>query len=243
MSRSPTSVVPVGRVRAGRASLSRLVMLKLPVVPGQRCQCPWQAGCTQPAGPIPRRVVLLAAGACAARGLARSPSSPVACHRQPHLLINTKTAVRLTQVSHSWINTTLGLSLQAVREDRILDEASAAQGDVRRLCDLFGISVKAAERYAHAVGHPMLTGTSPTNDTLSMRQERSGTGRSGGRPRAGKPAWHPCTMLLVCRFTGPEPEVVRRARRARSEHQRTRLSTGRGPSSRCHIPSLRTTGH
>ncbi|SMC85161.1 hypothetical protein SAMN05661093_02031 [Kibdelosporangium aridum] len=41
--------------------------------------------------------------------------------------------------------------------------ASATGGDVRRLCDLFGISVKAAERYAHALGHPKVTGTSHTN--------------------------------------------------------------------------------
>lgn len=70
----------------------------------------------------------------------------------PHLLINTKTAVRTGQVSHLWINKTLGLPAQAVREDRILDEAIATGGDLRRLGDLFGLSVKAAERYAHTVG-------------------------------------------------------------------------------------------
>jgi hypothetical protein len=77
-------------------------------------------------------------------------------HRWPatansHLLINTKTAVHRGQVSHMWINKTLGLSAQAVREDRILDEALATGGDLRRLGDLFGLSVKAAERYARTV--------------------------------------------------------------------------------------------
>ncbi|MFC4851867.1 hypothetical protein [Actinophytocola glycyrrhizae] len=76
----------------------------------------------------------------------------------PHLLINTKTAVRSGQVSHVWINKTLGLPAQAVREDRILDEAIATGGDLRRLGDLFGLSVNAAERYTRTVerddGHP-----------------------------------------------------------------------------------------
>jgi hypothetical protein len=71
----------------------------------------------------------------------------------PHLLINAKTAVRTGQVSHLWINKTLGLPAQAVREDRILDEAIATGGDLRRLGDLFGLSVKAAERYTSAVKH------------------------------------------------------------------------------------------
>jgi hypothetical protein len=60
----------------------------------------------------------------------------------PHLLINTYTAVRTGAVSNLWVNQTLGLSTQAVREDRILDEAIATGGDIRRLCDLFGLSVK-----------------------------------------------------------------------------------------------------
>lgn len=64
----------------------------------------------------------------------------------PHLFINTQSAVRTTQVSHVWINSTLGMPAQALREDRILDEANATK-DIRRLCDLFGLSVKGAERY------------------------------------------------------------------------------------------------
>jgi hypothetical protein len=38
------------------------------------------------------------------------------------------------------------MSAQAIREDRILDEAIAT-GDVRRICDLFGLTVEAALRY------------------------------------------------------------------------------------------------
>jgi hypothetical protein len=78
-----------------------------------------------------------------------------------HLLINTKTAVRTGQVSYLWISKKLGLPAQAIREDRILHEAIATGGDIRRLCDLFGLSVKAAERYTNTVDHPDFTNSPP----------------------------------------------------------------------------------
>jgi len=65
----------------------------------------------------------------------------------PHLFINWYTAVRESPVSSPWISHTLGISPQAVREDRILDEALATGGDIRRLCDLFGLTVGGTERY------------------------------------------------------------------------------------------------
>lgn len=68
----------------------------------------------------------------------------------PHLLLNRQTAVRTTPVSHVWVLGTLGMSAQAVREDRILHEANTTR-DIRRLCDLFGLSVKGAQRYIDAV--------------------------------------------------------------------------------------------
>ena len=46
------------------------------------------------------------------------------------------------------------LSVQAIREDRILDEAHASRGDTRRLTDLFGLSINAALRYTDTVDHP-----------------------------------------------------------------------------------------
>jgi hypothetical protein len=55
--------------------------------------------------------------------------------------------VRESPVSGPWISHTLGISPQAVPEDRILDEALATDGDIRRLCDLFGLTVGGAERY------------------------------------------------------------------------------------------------
>jgi hypothetical protein len=70
----------------------------------------------------------------------------------PHLFINWYTAVRETPVSSLWISHTLGISPQAVREDRILDEALATGGDIRRLCDLFGLTVGGAVRYTGSAG-------------------------------------------------------------------------------------------
>jgi hypothetical protein len=49
-----------------------------------------------------------------------------------------------------WITGTIGTSEQAIREDRILDEALATNGDIRRLCDLFGLTVGGAERYGRS---------------------------------------------------------------------------------------------
>ena len=58
--------------------------------------------------------------------------------RNPHLFINTYTAVRAGTVSHHYVPQTVGMAIQQIREDRILHEALATGGDVRRLCDLFG---------------------------------------------------------------------------------------------------------
>lgn len=46
----------------------------------------------------------------------------------PHLFINAYTAVRTAQVTSLWINQALGISPQAIREDRILHEALATDG-------------------------------------------------------------------------------------------------------------------
>ena len=67
----------------------------------------------------------------------------------PHVFISQYTAVRLGAVSGDWISGKNRVPAQAIREDRILHEALATHGDVRRLGDLFGLSVGAAERYAH----------------------------------------------------------------------------------------------
>lgn len=75
----------------------------------------------------------------------------------PHLFINMQTAGHLTPVGPYWFARILKIAPSLLREDRILDEANASPGDVRRICDLFGMTVKAALRYTSAIEHPDLT--------------------------------------------------------------------------------------
>lgn len=72
-----------------------------------------------------------------------------------HLFINRRAALRTDPVGRRWIWLALGpgLSATAIREDRILDEARATGGDVRRLADLFGLSIQAGTRYTATVEH------------------------------------------------------------------------------------------
>lgn len=74
----------------------------------------------------------------------------------PHLFINQQNATRTSTAQADWITKRLGISAQAIREDRILHEAHATRGDVRRLIDLFGLSVEGAQRYTATVDHPAI---------------------------------------------------------------------------------------
>ncbi|MFC5731514.1 hypothetical protein [Nocardioides vastitatis] len=74
----------------------------------------------------------------------------------PHLLVSRRTAPRLVAVGHSFPWRGITLRPQALREDRILHEIHATGGDVRRICDLFGLSVEGAARYLKTVEHPDL---------------------------------------------------------------------------------------
>ncbi len=75
----------------------------------------------------------------------------------PHLLINRRTAPRLVTVGPSfpWKGSTL--HAKALREDRILHEIHTTGGDVRRICDLFGLSIDGATRYLATLEHHDLT--------------------------------------------------------------------------------------
>ncbi len=83
----------------------------------------------------------------------------------PHLFINKHTALRASPVSMVWIRKTLGMPGKDIRDDRILHEAIATQGDVRRLGDLFGISVNTALRYTHSLGQPTTPGPTTGSGT------------------------------------------------------------------------------
>lgn len=74
----------------------------------------------------------------------------------PHLFIHFRTAARTEPVGPRWVKLNLGIpgGVQALRSDRILQEAIWSGGDIRRLCDLFGISIQQAIRYNDAITEP-----------------------------------------------------------------------------------------
>jgi hypothetical protein len=69
----------------------------------------------------------------------------------PYLFVHLRNAGTPRHVTPWWIRHQLPLPGQRIRQDRILDEAHASGGDVRALCDLFGLSVAGAYRYTAAV--------------------------------------------------------------------------------------------
>ena len=74
----------------------------------------------------------------------------------PHLFVSRRSAPRLVPVGRQFPWRSTRLRPQALREDRILHEIHATGGDVRRICDLFGLSVSSALRYSATLGHPDL---------------------------------------------------------------------------------------
>ena len=69
------------------------------------------------------------------------------------MLINRRTAPRLVPGGHAFPWKNSALRPQVLREDRILHEIHATGGDLRRLCDLFGLSVAGATRYLSTIEH------------------------------------------------------------------------------------------
>ncbi|MEV5301146.1 hypothetical protein [Amycolatopsis methanolica] len=55
-----------------------------------------------------------------------------------------------------------GTAARDIRTDRVLDEVRASGGDLRRICALFGMSVKRAARYTSILDHPDLVQQSPS---------------------------------------------------------------------------------
>lgn len=74
----------------------------------------------------------------------------------PHLFVGIRSAPRLGPVGQQFPWTRTELRPQALREDRILQQIHANGGDIRQICDLFGLSVDAAQRYATTIAHPDL---------------------------------------------------------------------------------------
>lgn len=71
----------------------------------------------------------------------------------PYLFLHVRNAGTARHVSPQWIRKQLGMSGQAIRLDRIFDEAQATGGDIRAICDLFGLSIAGAYRYTSVLDH------------------------------------------------------------------------------------------
>ncbi|WP_435601822.1 hypothetical protein [Streptomyces sp. YPW6] len=79
-----------------------------------------------------------------------------------HLLVTQQTASTTDPVSVDYVYRRFdpaGLTLRAVRADRILDEARESEDPVHLVC-VFGISITTAMKYIHAA-HPHRAGTVP----------------------------------------------------------------------------------
>jgi integrase len=66
----------------------------------------------------------------------------------PYLFLHVRSAGTLRPVTPWWIRHQIPIAGQRIRQDRILSEADATGGDIRALCDLFGISIASAYRYS-----------------------------------------------------------------------------------------------
>jgi integrase len=80
----------------------------------------------------------------------------------PHLFIHVHSALGIKPVGQRWLGIKLGVAARNIRTDRILDEVRATAGDIRRICDLFGLTVSGATPYVATLGHPDLNDPTKT---------------------------------------------------------------------------------
>ena len=65
----------------------------------------------------------------------------------PYVFVNHRNAGKLLPVGFHWVSRTMDVPVSVIRDDRILHEVDATSGDLRRICELFGIKVETALRY------------------------------------------------------------------------------------------------
>ncbi|MFC8001034.1 hypothetical protein ACFUVQ_33350 [Streptomyces rochei] len=63
------------------------------------------------------------------------------------MFVTSRTALTTAPASHPWLYQCYPSSSSLLRADRILDEVQAAGGGTRMICELFGLSMRAANRY------------------------------------------------------------------------------------------------
>ena len=88
------------------------------------------------------------------------PSPPVPADPQPVPVRQPAIRPATTPVAARYPWHRYDLQPRPLREDRILHEIHATGGDIRRICDLFGLSVNAAMRYTAVLEHPHLAADS-----------------------------------------------------------------------------------
>jgi len=72
----------------------------------------------------------------------------------PHFFVHYLSAPTLGPVSRYWVNDHLGVAARQLRQDRIVDEAISTRGDIRRICDFFGVTTTTAEHYISVLDNP-----------------------------------------------------------------------------------------
>lgn len=84
-----------------------------------------------------------------------------------YLFINRRSVYRGGTVGIRWLRLAIGpkITPRQLREDRILAEVHANNGDVRAIADMFGLSINASNRYAYTLEHADLVASSRTHDT------------------------------------------------------------------------------
>jgi hypothetical protein len=70
-----------------------------------------------------------------------------------HLFVHARTWKTTRPVTSAWISHQPGISAEHIRLDRIYQETEATSGDIRALCDLFGMSIANAARWATTTNH------------------------------------------------------------------------------------------
>jgi len=89
----------------------------------------------------------------------------------PHFFIHERSATGTEPVKHYWVNGRLGMPARALRQHRIVDEVQATAGDLRRICDFFGVTMATAQHYATTLNHPGLINMPDTDAAGSSATE------------------------------------------------------------------------
>lgn len=89
----------------------------------------------------------------------------------PYFFIHYLSTPTTGPVARYWVNDHLGMPAQSIRQDRMVDGTIAAPGDLRRICDLFGVTIATAQHYSSVLSHPALV-SDPAADADCLLESR-----------------------------------------------------------------------